>query len=64
MGPACQRQSLILENSYFVHTISDEYDFHMKIIALDEICNFLVWVFFNLRLLSVGVRNDGPSTNE
>jgi hypothetical protein len=45
MGPTCQRQSLIIENSSFVHTIFDEYDFYMKIVALDEICNFLVWVF-------------------
>ena len=35
----------ILEKLYLFHTISDEDDFYMKIIALDEIYNFLVLGF-------------------
>jgi hypothetical protein len=35
-----------LEKLYLFHTISDEDDLYMKIIALDEIYNFLVFSFF------------------
>ena len=33
---------LNLRKILFFHTTSDEYDCYIKIIALDEICNFIV----------------------
>jgi hypothetical protein len=45
MGPICHRQDLTLEKSYIFHTTLDEDNFYMKIIALDEIYNFLVLSF-------------------
>jgi hypothetical protein len=39
-------RSPTLEKLYLFHTISDEDDFYMKIVALDEIYNFLVFSFF------------------
>jgi hypothetical protein len=38
-----------LEKIYFFHTILDEDDHYIKIVALDEIYNFLVLSFFHLR---------------
>ena len=35
-----------LEKLYIFHTISDEDDFYIKIVALNEIYNFLVLSFF------------------
>jgi hypothetical protein len=40
------RQGLSLEKLYLFHTNSDGDDFYMKIIALNEIYNFLVLSFF------------------
>jgi hypothetical protein len=47
--PGREKRSLTLEKLYFFHTISDKDDFYMKIIAFDEIYNFLVFSFFYLR---------------
>jgi hypothetical protein len=41
--------SKIFQKLYLFPTISDEDDFYIKIVALDEIYDFLVLVFFNLR---------------
>jgi hypothetical protein len=45
MGPARQQLNLILEKSYLFHMTFDEDDSYMKIVALDEIYNFLVLSF-------------------
>ena len=39
-------RSSALEKLYLFHTILDEDDFYMKIVALDEIYNFLAFSFF------------------
>ena len=35
-----------LEKSYLFHITSDKYDLYMKIVTLDEIYNFFVFIFF------------------
>jgi hypothetical protein len=40
------RQGLTIEKLYIFYTNSNEDDFYIKIIAPDEIYNFIVWSFF------------------
>ena len=42
---------LILEKSYLFHTKSDGDEFYTKIVALNEIYNFVVLNFFHLKSL-------------
>ena len=41
-------ESLTLENLYLFHTISDEDFFYIKVVALDEIYNFLDFFLFEI----------------
>ena len=49
--PNLAPKSPALEKLYHFRTISDKDNFYMKIVALDEIYNFLVFSFFHLKSL-------------
>ena len=46
LNQICPTRSPTLEKLYLFHTILDKDDFYIKIVALDEIYNFLVFSFF------------------